>query len=237
VFTTDAATMEWDSDITYNPSTATLTTTTFSGALDGNAATASTASAVVATGVTEAMMASVDFGDFTCGAGATDCDLNTGVVDVTAMGTASVDGDELVDGSVDMTEVDPAINLATTGTITGNINVVLDSTTADSPTGADLRGSMLIYSNAGVVNITLPDVDTVGIGASACFYDSDATAILTIEPDGDDLFLLDDTLLDAADTINSPGDLGDFICIMAIDADTTWATLGRRGTWVDDGAL
>jgi hypothetical protein len=130
-----------------------------------------------------------------------------------------------------------ALNLATTGTITGNINVVLDATTSDSPTGADLRGSMLIYSNAGVVTITLPDVDTVALGASACFYDSDATAILTIDLDGDDIFLLDDTLLDAGDTINSPGDLGDFICIVAIDADTTWATMGRRGTWLDDGPL
>jgi hypothetical protein len=150
--------------------------------------------------------------------------------DVEMSGDAEMDEDGVV-------TLDPAINFATTGTITGNINVVLDATTSDSPTGTDLRGSMLVYSNAGVVTITLPDVDTVGLGASACFYDGDATAILTIDLDGDDKFLLDDTLLDAGDTIDSPGDLGDFICIMAIDADTTWATLGRRGTWVDDGPL
>ena len=36
------------------------------------------------------MMASVDFGDFTCGAGATDCDLNSGVVDSTAIAANTI---------------------------------------------------------------------------------------------------------------------------------------------------
>jgi hypothetical protein len=176
--------------------------------------------------VTEAMMASVDFGSFTCGGSATDCDLNTQVVD----------SDNIVEGTIDMNDISGSINFVTTGTITGNINVILDATTTDAPTGADLRGSMLVYSNAGVVTITLPDVDTVGLGASACFYDSDTTAILTIEIDDDDKILLDDALLAAGQTIDSPGDLGDFICVVAIDVDTTWATMGRRGLWIDGGA-
>jgi hypothetical protein len=178
------------------------------------------------------------------GACGTQLDSNTDIImliDADTGGTESFqieDGDNGMifeissDGPVDA----KSLNFITTGTITGNVNVVLDATTSDSPSGSDLRGSMLVYSNAGVVTITLPDVDTVGLGASACFYDSDTTAIIKIEIDNGDKILLDDTLLDAGDTIDSPGDLGDFICLMAIDVDTTWATLGKRGTWIDGGA-
>jgi hypothetical protein len=38
-----------------------------------------------------------------------------------------------------------------------------------------------------------------------------------------------------ADAIDSAGNLGDFICLLAIDT-TTWINLGRSGTWVDGGA-
>ena len=37
------------------------------------------------------------------------------------------------------------------------------------------------------------------------------------------------------DAIDSPGNAGNFIVLMAVD-DTRWVTLGRSGVWVDGGA-
>ncbi len=132
--------------------------------------------------------------------------------------------------------LDPDLNFLTTGTIRGNLNVIVDATASDNPTAAELRGSFFVYSNAGVVTITLPDIDTVGIGASGCWYDSDPTALIKIEVDIDDIITLDNTTLDAGDTIDSAGGQGNFICLVAIDADTNWVSLGRAGAWVDGGA-
>ena len=69
---------------------------------DHFAPTAGVATDHGATSVTEADLASEDYGDFTCGAGADDCDLNSGVVDTTA----------LADGSADQVDVDDTDTLA-----------------------------------------------------------------------------------------------------------------------------
>jgi len=53
--------------------------------------------------------------------------------------------------------------------------------------------------------------------------------------DGTDTIYLNGTTVGAGDAIDSPGAVGNFICLMAID-DTRWVTVGRSGAWIDGGA-
>jgi len=63
------------------------------------------------------------------------------------------------------------------------------------------------------------------------FYDI-AGGVITIDPaDGTDTIYLNGSSVGAGVTIDSNGDVGDFIVLMAID-DTRWITLGQVGTWV-----
>ena len=50
-----------------------------------------------------------------------------------------------------------------------------------------------------------------------------------------DTIVLDGTALTAGNAIDSPGNRGDFICLMAINT-STWVSLGRSGTWIDGEA-
>ena len=64
------------------------------------------------------------------------------------------------------------------------------------------------------------------------FYDIGG-GVITIDPvDGTDTIYLNGSTVGAGDEIDSPGNVGDFIVLMAIDA-TRWITMGRNGAWVD----
>ena len=66
------------------------------------------------------------------------------------------------------------------------------------------------------------------------FYDI-AGGVITVDPlDGTDTIYLDGVTVGAGDAIDSPGIVGNFICLVAID-DTRWVTAGRSGTWTDGG--
>jgi hypothetical protein len=61
-------------------------------------------------------------------------------------------------------------------------------------------------------------------------------AVITIDPvDGADTIYLDGASVGAGDAIDSPGAVGNYIALMAIDG-TRWITLGRSGVFVDGGA-
>jgi hypothetical protein len=137
------------------------------------------------------------------------------------------------DGNALLTE-NSSLDFLTSGSLRGQVDVVATTATTDTPTTDEMRGSFHTASNVGVVTYTLPEISTIGIGASACFYDLDATAILTIDVDAADVIVLNGVDLDAGDTIDSPGARGDFICLLAID-NTNWLVLGRSGVWVDGG--
>jgi hypothetical protein len=97
---------------------------------------------------------------------------------------------------------------------------------------------MHISNDASGTDYTLPDIsDSGGAGMSACFYDLATTGadLIIVDPAAGDNFVLDGTALSNGDELESPADPGDFICILAIDADT-WITLGRSGTWIDGDA-
>jgi len=134
-----------------------------------------------------------------------------------------------------------SLNLVTTGTILGAINVVITTDGALSPSAAQMYGTMFIADHATATTDTDYTLPGAAAGMSACFYDNGGgTGGIIIDAAAGDEILLDGTGVGVADAIDSPGVAGDgangdFICIMAIDA-TYWITLGRSGTWVDGGA-
>ena len=132
-------------------------------------------------------------------------------------------------------------NFATTGDITGAINIVTTTDGTESPTAAQMYGTFFIAANATAANDTDYTLPTAVAGMSACFYDNGGgDGGIIIDANTDDAILLNGATVGTADAIDSPGVAGagangDFICILAIDA-TNWITLGASGTWVDGGA-
>lgn len=118
-----------------------------------------------------------------------------------------------------------AINLVTTGTISGAIQ---SSTDVDGKTlsAAECYGYFHWATGAGTWN--LPGA---AAGMNFCIYSTTAAAIV-INPDDGDTIVLNGTALSAGDSITSASGAGDFICLIAKDANT-WYTLGRSGTWTD----
>lgn len=134
-----------------------------------------------------------------------------------------------------------ALNLVTTGSILGATNVVVTTDGTESPTAAQMYGTMFIADHDTATSDTDYTLPGAAAGMSACFYDNGGgTGGIIIDAASGDEILLNGTGVGAADAIDSPGVAGDgangdFICLMAIDA-TSWITLGRSGTWVDGGA-
>jgi len=113
-----------------------------------------------------------------------------------------------------------------TGTLTGLLSVEADSN-GETVLTAECRGSM--WENTGANTYVLPGAAK---GLNCCFMAIDAN-ILTIDPaDGTDTIYLNGATVGPGDTIESPGDVGDFICLYASDT-TIWRTVGQSGTWVD----
>jgi hypothetical protein len=132
-----------------------------------------------------------------------------------------------------------ALNLATTGTILGAINVVITTDGSESPTAAQMYGTMFIADHDTATSDTTYTLPAAAAGMSACFYDNGGgTGGIIINPDDGDVIFLDGAAKAAGEAIHSPGVAGDgangdFICILAIDT-TNWITLGRSGTWVEE---
>jgi len=131
-----------------------------------------------------------------------------------------------------------ALNLATTGTISGKVPIVTIGS-GRSITSAEAQGSFIMVTAAGTY--TLPAAATAGYGSTVCIYVRDASETVVIEVDNADKIRLYATALDAGDTIDSPGAAGNFVCLMAVtDTDGSgtdgWITLGTSGTWTDGGA-
>lgn len=129
----------------------------------------------------------------------------------------------------------------TGGTILGKVNIVVTTDGTESPTAAQMYGTIFIAdhsTSSSDTDYTLPGVEA---GMSACFYDNGSgTGGIIIDAAAGDEILLNGTSVGAGDAIDSPGVAGDgangdFICLVGIDS-TYWITVGRSGTWVDGGA-
>ncbi len=149
-----------------------------------------------------------------------------GTVDLTA---GMVDSGDFAAGAIDNADISGTINFLTSGTIRGAVDVVATTGTSLAVSADQAKGSMHTADSTSVVTFTLPAATT---GLSACFYDLDATAIITVDVQTGDIITLDGTALSAGDSIDSAGAKGDFICLLGLDT-TNWLTLGRSGTWID----
>ena len=156
---------------------------------------------------------------------------STGMID-TLETTDLATADITVTGDWDMAAV-TATSLAISGTITGGTLVCLHTVAAVVLTDLDSCKNVAHFNNdADVIDFTLPGAEA---GLVVMFYDIGG-GVITVDPvDGTDTIYLNGTSVGAGDAIDSPGAVGDFICLMAIDA-TRWVTVGRSGTWVSGGA-
>ena len=117
--------------------------------------------------------------------------------------------------------------------------------------GSDITGNSSLnttqlqgyfYVVTAACTVTLDAAADVGFGSVSMFYIRDAAETVIIEIDNSDIINLHGTPLDAGDTIDSPGNAGDFICLIATtDADgggtDGWITLGYgEEDWTDGDA-
>jgi hypothetical protein len=123
-------------------------------------------------------------------------------------------------------------SLATTGTIQATTAVTTVGTSSATLVNVQMLGTFYYYTSGTGIDVTLPGAEP---GLSSCFYDANGGGVITLDAAAGDQIVLDGVGVGTADAIDSAGNLGDFICLLAIDT-TTWINLGRSGTWVDGGA-
>jgi hypothetical protein len=133
-----------------------------------------------------------------------------------------------VSSSTGVTAIDfSAINLVTSGTLQGKLNIITDDITLSA---AQCYGSVIVMSG-GAETATLP---AAVVGMNVLFYASGA-GVKNIDPNGTDTIVLTTAALTAGYQIESPGAVGDFIALVALAANQ-WTAMGRSGVWVTHGA-
>jgi len=141
--------------------------------------------------------------------------------------TLTINLDDTV-GSVVVTSSEAAIsfsalNLVTTGTLSGAMPIATDAD-AHTITAAEAYGYLLVSTGAGAW-----DMPAAVPGMSFCLLCTTAAAV-TLNPDNADVLVYDGVADTAGHQIAGGAVAGDFICFIAIDA-TYWHSMGRRGTW------
>jgi hypothetical protein len=119
------------------------------------------------------------------------------------------------------------------------VNVSLDTAatvtcTANATASTGVYGNHHYNNDADVIKYILPAV-VAGMSVTIGNTDVAASTVITIEIDGSDKIVLNGTLLDAGDTIDSPASAGASITLIGIDG-VRWNTINRTGTWIDGGA-
>jgi len=121
----------------------------------------------------------------------------------------------------------------------GNLDLDTSITTGGV---AIVRSGVIVINSSGTIK--LPSAASVGYGTTLCIYVTDTDVACTIDVNASDLINLHGTPLTAGYSIDSPGNEGDFICLIASDdangdvAGTAdgWITLGYgKVVWVDGG--
>lgn len=122
-------------------------------------------------------------------------------------------------------KVDPAVYAS------GKVPTTLDPAGFISMDSTDMDGGFLYLTatGSGSTSIILPDAVA---GDAKCFYDDGGTGIVVLVPQAGDRIQLDGVLAALGEAINSPGAVGDFVCLIGKD-DSTFATTGRSGAWVE----
>lgn len=162
---------------------------------------------------------------------ATDATLDSEWDTAAEINAATTDTDFVtVDGTHDLEITGTA---SFTGTLQGLVAVTLIAASSSSPTADSMRGAMFFCTNGSGCNVSLP---AAVAGMNACFYSTTSGTII-LDPDvaSSDEIRLDGALLGDGVVIDSAGAPGDFVCILAANANE-WVTLGRSGTFVESGA-
>jgi hypothetical protein len=126
------------------------------------------------------------------------------------------------------TQIDfSALNLVTTGYVSGAVQTVKD----DDTLAAGQCYGLLDWLSGGAETVTLP---AAVVGMNVLIYASDAT-VKHIDPNGTDTIVLTTAALTAGYQIESPGAAGDFIALVCFTANQ-WTAMGRSGVWITHGA-
>ena len=115
-----------------------------------------------------------------------------------------------------------------TGTISGG--VVIETTGATPYTMGAATGQWIMADEAGAAQIDMP---ALASGSSFCVYSTTAQ-VISLNPSGGENIFLAGATIGAGDELDSPGALGDFVCLLS--NGTNWYVLGLSGVWVDGGA-
>jgi hypothetical protein len=125
-----------------------------------------------------------------------------------------------------------SLNLATTGKITGKVDVVADADGRAITKDTETLGTMHLATGAGTW--VLPAMAAAdGTGHTVCLYSTGANAVV-LDPHDDDKIRHNGTLLAAGFTITSASAAGNFVCVVLTDFATDvahWTTMGMSGTW------
>lgn len=156
-------------------------------------------------------------------------DLNTGTANV-------VEWKNKTTGSTDVDTMSfAALNLVTTGKISGNIATVVENTsTTYNVTTAQAEASTFFLNTAsGTKTFVLPSASA---GMAVCVRNSQATSeILRIESDGTDFIVMSTgsrTSL-AGDYYGATASAANQICLITFD-DTDWYVSSEVGTWDEE---
>jgi len=114
-----------------------------------------------------------------------------------------------------------------TGTISGG--VVIETTGATPYTMGAATGQWIMADEAGAAQIDMP---ALASGSSFCVYSTTAQ-VISLNPSGGEHIFLAGATIGAGDELDSPGALGDFVCLLS--NGTNWYVLGLSGVWVDGG--
>ena len=118
-----------------------------------------------------------------------------------------------------------ALNLVTTGTISGAIPSTTDAN-GQTLSAAQQYGYVHWATGAGTTNLV-----TAVAGMSLVVYSTTAAAVV-INPADADVITLNGTALSAGDSITSASGAGDFIALVSHE-NGKWVTMGRSGVWTD----
>jgi hypothetical protein len=179
---------------------------------------------------------------------------NTGGLSLAAGGTVTIaaNGENIIyTGSTDkLTESTStgvtthdfgALNLATTGTISGRIPMY-DKSSAGAISTAESQGGFILISAAGTY--TLPAAATAGFGAAVVIRVRDGSEVVVVDPNGSEKVNLSGTALAVGYAIKSSGTAGDQVCLVSCtDTDGSgtdgWLVTGAypaSTSWVTNGS-
>jgi hypothetical protein len=118
-------------------------------------------------------------------------------------------------------------NFLITGDLRASLKIYAYSDATHTVTTAECQGTMHLNGGTAAIEFDLPDVVA---GLNCCFAAGDVAQIITLDPNGTELILLDGVSQGAGTAVASSGAVGEFICLMGIST-TEWLTLGQGGTW------